>query len=278
MNDTRRNNLLPMNDFFGWDRHPFADTYQQRKRWMPACDRKKFDTLKRLLYNGKSTAVCGPSGSGKTSLVHALISDMDKNAYRPVLLPYGGYPRNGFTRILADALGVETKGRGVPLIGRIQQYVENMAGSANPRHPVIIVDDAQHLETESFWDLCSLIFQTAKQTIAASIILIGDENLLRRLEMRTMLPIRSRLTGIMKLGPMNEDQTRQFLKSRLLNAGAPEDLFDADAMDIIASYAQGNRRAVMNTATEALEEAYFFEEKTVTADRLYASEWFNESE
>ena len=93
-----------------------------------------------------------------------------------------------------------------------------------------------------------------------------------------MLPIRSRLTGIMKLGPMNEDETRQFLKSRLINAGAPEDLFDNDAIEIIASYAQGNRRSVMNTATEALEEAYHFEEKTVTADRLYASEWFNESE
>lgn len=278
MNETHPNNLLPMNDFFGWDRHPFADTYPLRKRWMPTDNRKKLDTLKRLVYNGKSTAVCGPSGSGKTSLIHMLISDMDKGAYRPILLPYAGYPRNGFARILADTLGVETKGRGVPLIARIQQYLENMAGSTNPRHPVILVDDAQHLETDSFWDLCSLIFQTAKQTIAASIILSGDENLLRRLDMYAMLPIRSRLTGIIKLGPMNDAETRQFLKNRLLNAGAPEDLFDADAMDMIAAYAQGNRRAVMNTATQALEEAFYFQEKTVTADRLYASEWFNESE
>ena len=60
-----------------------------------------------------------------------------------MLIPYAGHPRNGLTRILAEALGVETKGRGVPLITRIQQHLETMIGGANPRHPVIIIDDAQ---------------------------------------------------------------------------------------------------------------------------------------
>jgi len=34
----------------------------------------------------------------------------------------------------------------------------------------------------------------------------------------------------------------------------------------------------MNTATMALEEAYYHEEKTITAETLYNSEWLNESE
>jgi hypothetical protein len=34
----------------------------------------------------------------------------------------------------------------------------------------------------------------------------------------------------------------------------------------------------MNIATMALEEAYYRQEKTITAETLYDAEWFNESE
>jgi len=269
---------LPINDFFGWKYHPFADTYVQRRLWMSKKDQKHLDTMKRLLHTGKSIAVCGPSGSGKTTIVHSLMQGLDKNSYRPVLIPYAGHPRNGLTRILAETLGVETKGRGVPLITRIQQHLEDMTNSTNPRHPVIIIDDAQLVENESLWDLCSLLFQTARQTVAASLILVGDELLAKKMELYVMQPIRARLTTILKLTPMNEFETRLFLESRLENAEAPADLFSDNAIEIIAAFTRGNRRSVMNTATMALEEAYYHEMKTITAETLYNSDWFNESE
>ena len=56
-----------------------------------------------------------------------------------------------------------------------------------------------------------------------------------------------------------------------------DDLFDEEAIDVIAAHTRGNRRGVMNTATLALEEAYYQEEKTITADTLYNADWLNES-
>lgn len=182
-----------------------------------------------MLHNGKSLALCGPSGSGKTTLIHALISDLDKNSYRPVLIPYADHPRNGLTRILAEALGVETKGRGVPLIARVQQHLEAMISGANPRHPVIIIVDAQLVENESLWDLCSLLFQTTRQTVAASLILVGDEVLAKRLDLYTLLPISSRLTTVMKLQPMNDEEIKLFIENRLKNGEAPPDVFADEA-------------------------------------------------
>ncbi len=93
-----------------------------------------------------------------------------------------------------------------------------------------------------------------------------------------MRPIRARLTTILKLNPMNEFETRLFIESRLENAEAPPDLFSDNALEIIAAFTRGNRRNVMNTATMALEEAYYHETKTITAETLYNSDWFNESE
>jgi general secretion pathway protein A len=276
--ETDLNNTLPMNDFFGWKRHPFADTYIQRQPWLSDQDMRKLGTIKRLLHHGKSTALCGPSGTGKTTLIHSLISALDKNAYLPVLLPYAGHPRNGLTRVLAQALGVDISSRGMPLITRVQQHIETLSGSTNSRHPVLIIDDAQRVEPDSLWDLCSLLFQTNRQMVAASLILVGDDNLAKQLDLYAMIPIRTRLTGIMKIVPMNEYETRQFIQSRLKNAQAPADLLTDEAIDLIAGYTRGNRRGIMNTATVALEEAYYHNEKNVTAEIIYNSDWFNESE
>jgi type II secretory pathway predicted ATPase ExeA len=77
---------------------------------------------------------------------------------------------------------------------------------------------------------------------------------------------------------MNEYETRLFILSRLKNAEAPADLFADEAIELIAGYTRGNRRGIMNTATVALEEAYYHNEKNVTAETIYNSEWFNESE
>jgi hypothetical protein len=92
------------------------------------------------------------------------------------------------------------------------------------------------------------------------------------------LPNRSRLTGIIKTQFMNENETRLFIEHRLKNADASPVLFDKDAVEIIAAFTRGNRRTLMNTATMALEEAYYLEEKTISASTFYNSEWFNESE
>jgi general secretion pathway protein A len=269
---------IPISEFFAWKYHPFADTHRQRELYTTQREKKLLETIKRLLHSGKSLALCGPSGSGKTTLVHALVNTLDKHSYRPVVIPYAGHPRNGLTRILAQTLGVETKGRGVPLIARIQHHLHTMLSGANPRHPVIIIDDAQLLENESLWDLCSLLMQTSNQTTAASLILVGDQRLEKALELYTMIPIRTRLTTIMKLRPMDERETRRFIESRLQNGGASQDVFTPEALEILAATTRGNRRNLMNMATMALEEAYCRQEKTITAETLYDAEWFNEPE
>ncbi len=100
----------------------------------------------------------------------------------------------------------------------------------------------------------------------------------KRLDLHILGPIRSRLTGIIKTLYMNEFESRLFIEHRLKNAAAPPDLFDKEAIEIITACTRGNRRTLMNTATMALEEAYYHEEKTITAGTFYNSEWFNESE
>ncbi len=71
---------------------------------------------------------------------------------------------------------------------------------------------------------------------------------------------------------MNEFQARLFIDNHLENAKPPHDLFSNNALEIMAAFTRGNRRSVMNTATMALEKAYYHEMKAITTVTLYNSD------
>ena len=111
-------------EFFGYKRHPFADTYRLKKPYLGKQDLRFFKTAVSLISTGKSLALYGLSGAGKSTLVHYLLSRLDANCYRPALVHYGGLQRSGILKAIADVLGVDTSGRTVPLILKLQNRVQ----------------------------------------------------------------------------------------------------------------------------------------------------------
>ncbi len=169
---------------------------------------------------------------------------------------------------MADRIGVDTNSRGTPLLIRLQKHLLQLSGATHSLYPVIFVDDAQLLERESMMDLCSLMVSTDKKTVAASIVLVGDDTLLHRLRLAAMAPVRSRLTAIFKMDPLAENESENFIVQRIRQAKAPKDLFETDAVSLIAAHCRGNRRLILNTTTLLLNEAYFRQENTVNAQTM----------
>ena len=263
-----QDNRPSMAEFFGYRNHPFADTHPTAAAFISEKDARIRDRALSLLQCGKSFAFCGPSGAGKSTLAAHLIGLLDPVIYKPVLLHYAGFNRGGLLRAIADRLGVDTGGRSLPLLIRLQKHMLQLTGAANGRYPVIFVDDAQLLERESMMDLCSLMVSAEKKTVAASIVLIGDDTLKDRLAMSVMAPIKSRLTAIFPMDPLDEKSSELFIAHRLDQAKAPEHLFENDVISLIAAHCRGNRRLIVNTATLLLDEAYFRKENTVNAQTM----------
>ena len=84
-----------------------------------------------------------------------------------------------------------------------------------------------------------------------------------------MAPVKTRLTGQFNLNPLNDNDSLEFIKFRLVNAKAPENLFDPDALSIMSSHCRGNRRQIMNMGTLLLAEAYLRQEKTISAELIF---------
>jgi type II secretory pathway predicted ATPase ExeA len=264
----KQNSQPSMTEFFGYRHHPFADTHHKNDAFIGPKDERFRDRALSLLQYGKSFALCGPSGAGKSTMVTHLAGLLDPAIYKPVTLHYAGFNRSGMLRAIADRLGVDTSGRSVPLLIRLQKHLLQLTGAAHSLYPVLFIDDAQLLERESMMDLCSLMVSPEKKTVAASIVLIGDDTLSHRLAMAVMASVKSRLTAIFHMDPLDEESSERFIAHRLDQAEAPKLLFENEVVTLIAAHCRGNRRLIMNTATLLLNEAFLRKENTVNAQTM----------
>ena len=253
-------------EHFGWKAHPFADTWRMDQPFYSQRDQRIADQGLQLLQHGKSFALTGPSGAGKSTLVQHLLANLDTSYYQGIYIHYGGLQRTALLKTVGEQLGVETQTRAVPLLVKLQKHIGMMATGKHPVHPVIIVDDAQLLERESLMDLCSLIVCPPKKATAASLIIVGDDMLAKQMTLSVMTPIRTRLTVNFRIEPLDEKETEQFIAFRIHGAQAPKDLFEPDALALVAAHCHGNRREIMNLGTLLLSEAYYRKEKTVSAE------------
>lgn len=258
-------NQPTMTEHFGWQFHPFSDTWRIDPPFYSQRDQRLADQALQLLQHGKSFAVTGPSGTGKSTLIEHLLSNLDANYYLKVHIHYGGLQRNALLKAIGEQLGVETNGRAVPLLVKLQKHIAAIATGKQSVHPVIFVDDAQLLARESLMDLCSLIVCPPKKSAAASLIIVGDDMLAKQMNLAVMNPIKTRLTVNFPLEPLSEQETEQFIAYRLSHAKAPKDLFEPDAIALMSAHCHGHRREIMNVGTLLLAEAYYQKQKTVSA-------------
>ncbi len=256
-------------EYFNYKHHPFADTYRLKTPFLGEQDKRFLQTAISLVSTGKSFALSGPSGAGKSTLTHYVLSQLDATYYKPALVHYGGLQRNGMLKAIADVLGVDTNGRTVPLLIKLQKQIMQMASENRCVFPVFVIDDAHLMEKESLMDICSLMFNPVRETVAASFILVGDETLEKKLQLQVMAPVRTRLTGQFNLNALEDEECQEFIKFRLSQAKATQNLFDQDALSLMSSHCRGNRRQIMNMGTLLLAEAFCRQEKTIGAELIF---------
>jgi len=262
-----KTNSLSASEFFGWKRHPFVDSSSTSPEIsLIKRDHQIFERAREFLKVGRSFAIIGNAGSGKTSLVRSIAQSLDPRSWKILWIPYAGCKRNGILRVLAEKLGLELGYKGLPPLPRLQRHLANSQKEPASAVPVIIVDDAQHLEAESLMDLCSILSHPDEQSPLASMILVGDEALERTLRLACRKAISTRMAYIFRMEPISPDDAKNILEARIEQSGAPKKIFEDDALELVATQSHGNRRELMNLATTLCVEAHLRNEKVITAE------------
>lgn len=242
-------------EFYGLKTKPFSKTPDPRFLFL---SKKHEEALARLQYaveERELILLTGDVGCGKTTLTRALM-DMLGEQYRviniinPVLSPAQ------FLRTIAKRMDINIPSiYKADLLDAIYEkvYQEHEAGVSF----VLIIDEAQLIPTKDTFEEIRLLtnFQL-DYTNLLSLILVGQTDLRKRLNHKTYIPLKQRIGLFFHLGPIDEDEIKEYVMHRLKMSGREDVLFTDGALAALHRHSGGIPRLINSIATSALLDGF----------------------
>jgi type II secretory pathway predicted ATPase ExeA len=131
--------------------------------------------------------------------------------------------------------------------------------------PVIVIDEAQNLSATALEEVRLLSCDRRDTQPPFSLVLVGDEQLLPRLQMGINAPLLARLSFSLHVAPWTSEDLVGYMTARLQEVGVRANPFDAAALELLVRAGNGLPRLLNHLAQRALEEAATQHSQAVTA-------------
>ena len=224
-----------------------------------------FSDTRRRLEQLVAVRACGllhgPNGVGKTLLVQHFLQSLPDKRYKPLVLSHSSVTGTDLLRLLCMELGQTARLRrsdNVMLIRQGWQQLERL-------WPVLVLDEAQNLSATALEEVRLLSCDRRDTQPPFSLLLVGDEQLLPRLQMGINAPLLARLSFCLHLQPWTNDDLAGYVQARLQEAGIHANPFDAPALQLLLQAGNGLPRLLNHLAQRALEEAAAQNSRPITA-------------
>jgi type II secretory pathway predicted ATPase ExeA len=250
--------------FYGLKERPFSKTPDPKYLFL---SRKHEEALARLQYAVEEKdliLLTGEVGCGKTTLTRAMM-DMLGDRYRVVNVINPMLTPAQFLRTIAMRMDIAVRsGHKADLLeaiyGKVYEYHE--AGIT----PVIIIDEAQLIpDRDTFEEIRLLTNFQLDYTNLLSLVLVGQPDLRKRLNHRTYVPLRQRIGLFYHLGPIAEDEIKDYVLFRLRVSGKEDMLFTDEALASLYRHSGGIPRLINSIATTALLDGFAREAAVIDA-------------
>ena len=198
--------------------------------------------------------VAGEPGVGKSVALRLLVERLA--ALRDVKVALLSRPQSGvadFYRELGDLFGVPLAPHNRWAGAKALREKWQVHIDAALFRPVLIVDEAQEMQTRVLNELRLLGSTRLDSQILLSAVLAGDGRLLQQLRADDLLPLGSRVRVTLLLERAAPAELEDLLRHALAKAGAPK-LMTPELITTLCEHAAGNARALMTMAGELLAE------------------------
>ena len=253
-------------DYFGLTEQPFGVTPDPRFLYL---GQKHREALASLTYGVENTrgflALIAPPGMGKTSLLFHYLETARNQARTAFLFQPARNLRELLSYLLTD-LGINPGGKDVP--GMHEKLNRVLIQEMNAgRRLILAIDEAQNLDTgvlESIRVLSN--FETPWMKLI-QIVIAGQPQLAEVLSRPSMAQLRQRISSIIRLEALTQEETNAYIAHRLWVAGySGPQLFTVGARLLIDKHSGGIPRNINNLCFHALGLACALEKKQVTSD------------
>jgi len=257
------------NAYFGFKESPFSIAPDPRYLYMTEQHR---EALAHLVYGLNSEGGCilltGEVGTGKTTVCRCLLEQIPEQSN--IALVFN--PKVTATELLetiCDELHIEyPKGENSvkTYIDRINTFL--LQANAAGQKTVLIIDEAQNMESEVLEQLRLLTNLETNQRKLLQIIILGQPELLDILSQESMRQLAQRITARFHLNPLSRNELKAYISHRLAVAGSNVQLFDEKTIKRLFQLSHGVPRLINIICDRALLGAYVESKTSVDSQTL----------
>ena len=256
-------------DFYGLHSKPFQLNPDPGFYFASKQHRRAKDYLDYgILRNEGFIVVTGEIGAGKTTIVRGLLDSLESTQVVAAQLVSTQLEADDTLRMIGAAFGVRTKDVSkADLLMALEVFLVSQAGQG--KRCLLVVDEAQNLSATALEELRMLSnFQFGKQALLQS-FLVGQPEFRTLLQGRNMQQLRQRVIAACHIGPLDLQETQQYIEHRLKCAGSTgEPTFDADAYASIFRLSHGIPRRINTVCDRLLLLGMLADKKHFTAADL----------
>ncbi|MBI5025317.1 MAG: AAA family ATPase [Nitrospirae bacterium] len=254
--------------FYGLKRKPFTRTPDPRFLFYSKAHEEALARLQHGVEEKDMMLLTGDVGCGKTTLSRALMNSLNEQ-YRIISIVNPRLTPSQFLRTIARRLDIESsqvfKNDVIEAIYE-KVYDDYKRGIT----PVIIIDEAHLIPyKETFEEIRLLTNFQLDESNLLSLILIGQPDLRKRLEQRSYLSLRQRISLRYNLGPLNAEEVKEYLSHRLRIAGRTDPVFTDAAIAAIYRHSRGIPRNINNIASYSLLVGFEKEMQLIPVEIIY---------
>jgi len=203
----------------------------------------------------------GPNGVGKTLLVQHFLRSLPDKRYKALVLTHSSVTGTDLLRLLCLELGQTARMRRSDNVLSIRQGWLQL----DRLWPVVVIDEAQNLSAAALEEVRLLSCDRRDTQPPFSLLLVGDEQVLPRLQMGINAPLLARLSFCLHLTPWTANELAGYVQARLQEVGIHANPFDAAALQLLVRAGNGLPRLLNHLAQRALEEAAAQNSRAVTS-------------
>ena len=214
------------------------------------------------------TVVSGEVGAGKTTLINRLLDEL-KTGVTVGLINFTtrSFGEMGEWIMMAYGLPYKNKSK-VELYDDFVKFMIREYAAGRP--VVLIVDEAQNLGIRGLEEIRMLSNVNAQKDYLLHVILVGQPELRSLLQSPHLRQLTQRVSVAFHLKALTDDEVRQYIVHRVTLVGGSADLFQPEAIRLVAAASDGIPRLVNTFCDLALVYAFSEEKKTVSAVEVRA--------
>jgi general secretion pathway protein A len=253
-------------NYFGFNEKPFTLTPNPRFIFLSKNHKEAFAHLLYGINNHYGfIELTGEVGTGKTTVLRTLLGQFqDDSYYRTALIFSPCLTGIELLRSINTEFGLDSKSDYAnELLAELNRFL--LAETAAGRTVVLVIDEAQNLEPEVLEEIRLISNLETENDKLIQIILVGQpelETLLRRPDLRQL---NQRIAVRYKLGSLNLNETRSYIKQRMEIAGDTGGVsFSSSAITCIYLCTRGVPRMINILCDRSLLIAYGDERRRIS--------------